>query len=76
MMYDSNEEIESNTRGEWIDDNLCPGDNVAIPTIDEPFWIMLVERGLHVVAKSFKDVDANEWTKSNMVIRGYWYQQL
>ncbi len=73
MMYDSNEEIKASTASEWIVDNLCPSDNVIVPTIDGQFWLMLVEKGLHVVAKSFKDVDANEWTKGDIVIRGYWY---
>jgi hypothetical protein len=67
MMYDSNKEIEAGTDGEWIVDNLCPSDNVAIPTTNEPFWLMLIEKGPHVVAKSFKD-DANESTEGDMVI--------
>ncbi len=73
MMYDSNEKIEAGTRGEWIIYNLCPCHNVAVPTTNEPFWLMLVEKGPHVVAKSFKGVDANEWTKGDMVIQNYWY---
>ncbi len=68
MMYDSDKEIEACTEGEWIVDNLFPSDNVVIPTTNEPFWLVLVEKGPdHVVAKSFKD-DANEWTKGDMVI--------
>ncbi len=70
-MYDSNKEIEAGTDGEWIVDNLCPSDNVAIPTTNEPFWLMLIEKGPHVVAKSFKD-DANESTEGDMVIWNYY----
>jgi len=68
MMYNLDEEIEACIEGEWVVDNLCPSDNVAIPTTNEPFCLMIVEKGPHVVAKSFKDVDANKWTKGDMVI--------
>jgi hypothetical protein len=30
MMFDLDEEIESGTRGEWIADAVCIGDNVVI----------------------------------------------
>ncbi len=75
IMYDLNEEIEANTRGEWIVDNLHPSNDVVIPTTtDEPFWLMLVEKGVHVVDKSFIDSDGNEWTQGDMVVRGNWYE--
>lgn len=49
-MYNSDEEIKVGTNGEWIADNLYPGDNIAIPTeIDDPFWLMLVDKGPYVV---------------------------
>jgi len=61
IMYDPNEDIEAGIGGEWIVDNLHPGDNVAIPTtIDEPFWLMLMEKGVHVVDESFTNYDGNE----------------
>lgn len=48
MMYESNEQIEAGTNSEWIIVNLCPCDNLAIPTsIDEPFWLLLVNKGPH-----------------------------
>jgi hypothetical protein len=73
IMYGPNEEIEASIRGEWIVDNLHPNDNVVIPiTIDEPFWIMLVEKSVHVVDNSFTNFDGNEWTQDDMVVRGYW----
>jgi hypothetical protein len=47
---------------EWIVENLCPSDNVIVPTaINKPFWLMLINKGAHVVVTSFKDVDGNEW---------------
>jgi hypothetical protein len=37
-MYNSDDEIEVGTSGEWIPDNLYPSGNIAIPIdIDEPF---------------------------------------
>lgn len=55
MMYDSDEEIEVGTGGEWIVENLVLGDNVAIPsdTID-PFWILLVDKGPPLLNQTFK----------------------
>jgi hypothetical protein len=49
---------------------------VPITVDDEPFWMMLVEKSAHVVATSFKDVDGNAWTKGDIVVQGYRYQQL
>jgi len=77
IMYDPNEEIEVGTGGEWITDNLHPGDNVAIlTTTNEPFWLMLVEKGVHVVDKYFTYFDGNECTQGDMVVKGYWYERL
>jgi hypothetical protein len=50
MMYDSDEEIEAGTKGEWIAKNLYPSDNIVVPTnIDEPFWLMSVDKGPHSI---------------------------
>jgi hypothetical protein len=35
---------------------------------------MLVEKGVHVVDKSFTTFDWNEWTQRNMIVKGYWYE--
>jgi hypothetical protein len=32
-----------------------------IPT-EEPFWLMLVDKGAQILQKSFEDADQNEWT--------------
>jgi hypothetical protein len=62
LMYDLNENIEVGSWSEWIAENLCPSVNVIVPTaIDEPFWLMLIDKGAYVVVTSFKDVDGNEW---------------
>jgi hypothetical protein len=64
-------------KGEWIANNLHPNDNVVIPTTtDEPFWLMLMEKGIHVVDNSFTNFDGNEWTQGDMVVRGYCYEWL
>ena len=45
LIYNLGEEIEANSGGEWIVENLCLGDNVAVPTTtDEPFWLMLNDK--------------------------------
>jgi hypothetical protein len=63
-MYNFDEEIQVGSGGEWIAKNLCPSDNVVIPTTtDEPFWLVLVDKSAHVVVISLKDVDGNKWTK-------------
>jgi hypothetical protein len=55
---------------------LCPGHNVEVPTpIDEPFWLMLVDKGVHTELESFEDGDKNEWTIGNVVVRSYWYEK-
>jgi hypothetical protein len=62
LMYDLNEDIEVGSWGEWIAENLCQSDNIIVPTTtNEPFWLMLINKGAHVVVTSFKDVDGNEW---------------
>jgi hypothetical protein len=35
-----------------------------------------VDKGVHTISKFFEDVDINEWTKGDVVVRGYWYERL
>ncbi len=75
MMYHLNEEIKVNIGSEWIAKNLCPGDNVAMPTlINKPFWQLLVDKGPRIIVISFNDEDGIVWTKD--VVHGFWYQRL
>ncbi len=61
-MYDSYDEIEAGYGGEWIAKNLCPNDNIIVPiATNDSFWLLLIDKGAHVVVTSFKDVDGNEW---------------
>jgi hypothetical protein len=77
MMYDSNEEFEVGTSGEWFVKYLVPGDNVAIPSdTADPFWHLLVDKGPHFVESDFKDGWGNRWQQGDHVIWGYWYDVL
>ncbi len=77
MMYNSDEEIEARTNGEWIANNLFPNDNVVVPTnTTNPFWLMLVDKGPHFVESNFEDAWGNTWQQGNVVIWGYWYDVL
>jgi len=72
MMYNDNEEIEVGSRGEWIVDNLCPSDNIAIPIdVDEPFWLMLLDKGPYIVQESFIDDDENALIVGDVIVWGY-----
>jgi hypothetical protein len=69
LMYNLDEKIEVVFEGEWIAENLCPNDNMAIPTTtNEPFWLMLVDKGAHAMVTSFKDVDGNKWTEGDIIV--------
>jgi hypothetical protein len=73
MIYDIDNEIKDGIGGKWKADNLHPSDNIGMPTLtDEP----LVDKGVHTISKFFEDVDINEWTKGDVVVRGYWYERL
>jgi hypothetical protein len=77
MMYNFDEEIEINIGGEWIAKNLFPNDNVVVPTLgDEPFTLMLVDKGIHVVVTSVMDGVGNEWMEGNVVVCKFWYERL
>jgi hypothetical protein len=76
MMYGNDEKIEVGIGGEWIANNLHVGDNVMVPTLtDEPFWLMLVDKGARTILESFEDGDKNEWIV-DVVVRGYCYEKL
>jgi hypothetical protein len=54
MMCNNDGKIEVGFEGEWIVDKLCPSDNITIPIdVDEPFWLMLVDKGPYIVQESF-----------------------
>lgn len=74
-MYDCNDEI---LLGGSIADAIKVGENVAVrvdPTSDESFWLMLIDKGVHVVDVAFTDDAGQEYLPGEMVMRGYWYEQ-
>jgi hypothetical protein len=71
MMHDSDEEIKAGIHDEWIVENLCLGDNVAVPnSTNEPLWLLLVDKGPHLVVISFMDEDGNAWIEGDVVVCG------
>ncbi len=61
-MYNSYEEIEVGISEEWIVHSLCLGNNIVVPNdTNEPFQIMLVDKGFHFVASNFEDGWGNKW---------------
>lgn len=53
------------------------GDNVKCKTnTNEDYWILLCEKGLHMVKECFTDEWGQQWFPSDWVIRGVWYERL
>ncbi len=76
-MYNFDEEIEARTGGEWITNSLAHGDNVIVPNdINDPFQILLVDKGPYLVLSNFEDGWGNKWQQGDVVIWGYWYDLL
>jgi hypothetical protein len=77
MIYDNDKEIEDGIGGKWIVDNLHPSDNIGMPTLtNKSFWLIMVDKGVHTIFESFEDVNMNEWTIGDVVVKGYWYEIL
>ncbi len=58
IMFDLDEEMECGIGGEWIANLICVGDNVAMIAdneTNEQFWLLLVDKTIHVVHESFED---------------------
>jgi hypothetical protein len=73
-MYNSDKKIKTSFKGEWIVDNLYPGDNIVVPIdVDGPFWLMLVDKGAYIVQESFIDDDENEWIVGDVIVQSYRY---
>ena len=79
LLYNSDEEVEAGSGDEWISEDVSIGNNIAIranSTDDESFWIMLVDKGLHVVQTKFTDPSGSSYVPGDQVLRGYWYERL
>jgi hypothetical protein len=72
-MYDSDEEIEAGTGGEDMAEHVQPGENVACISddLDDPFWLMLVDKPYTVVSESFTDAWRISFEPGDVVIRGF-----
>jgi hypothetical protein len=71
-LYDTDKEVEAGTGGEWIADGSCVGDNVAVwaPLDDEPCWLIIVVKAIHVVQEAFIDPDRNTNVPGDVVFSG------
>jgi hypothetical protein len=78
-MFDLGEEVECGIGGEWITNAVCVRDNVAVITnikTNEQFWLLLVDKMVHVVHESFEDRWGNSYVKGDVVLKGQWYEKL
>jgi len=78
LQQTKDEDIEFGTRGKWITDDLQVWKNVSIPLddSDDPFWIMLVTKCVHVFQESLLDGWNNQYQTWDVIICGYWYERL
>jgi hypothetical protein len=72
-MYDSDEEIEGGTSREDMAEDVQAGDNVAciLDNLDDPFWLMLVDKPCTIVLESFTNGWINSFEPGDVVIRGF-----
>jgi hypothetical protein len=67
------EEIEYGVRGEAIAKNVAIGDNVVMPCESgngKQFWLLLCDKLVHIVAKTFIDSYKNTYYEGDCVIYG------
>jgi hypothetical protein len=77
-MYDSDKEIEVGTGKEDMAEDVQAGENMACISddLDDPFWLMLVDKPCIVVVESFTDGWGNSFHSGDVIIRGFWYERL
>jgi hypothetical protein len=77
-MYDSDEEIEAGTGGQAMAEDVQARENVACisDNLDNPFWLMLVDKPCIVVVESITTGWGNSFHARDVVIRGFWYERL
>ncbi len=74
MMIDFDEDIESDTSGEWIVDGVYVGNNVSIIThneTNEQFWLLLMDKIIDIVEESFDDQWGNTYVGGDIGTRSY-----
>ncbi len=65
--------------GEDMVEDVLIGDNITIlcqSYVDESFWIMLVDKPLHLVTQHFIDAWGQKWFEGDYIICGLWYERL
>ena len=77
-MHDSNEGIKAGTGGQAMAEDVQAGENVACISnnIEDPFWLMLVNKPYTVVVESFTDGWGNLFHVGDVVIRGFRYERM
>lgn len=77
-MHDTDEDIEAGRGGEAMAEDVQAAENVACISddIEDPFWLMLVDKPCTVVVDAFTDGWGNSFHAGDFVIRGFWYERL
>ena len=72
-MYDKNKEIKVGIRGQAMVQDVQPRENVTciLVDLDDPFWLMLVDKPCTVVVESFTDAWRNSFHAGDIVIRRF-----
>ncbi len=71
-------EIELGTNGEQIVNDVHVGKNIAVPLddLDDPIWVMLVIKCVHVTEEKFTNGWNNIYEVGDVIICRYWYERL
>jgi hypothetical protein len=60
-----------------MDDEVVVDDNIAMfSSIDEGFWIMVVDTPIQMVKEHFTDGWGHEWFEGDYALQGLWYERL
>ncbi len=43
--------------------------------MDKQFWLLLVDKTIHIMQESFKDRLGNSYIEGDVVLRGYWFER-
>lgn len=79
-MLNYDEPMEFGNGGEEMAKDVLLSDNIVVlcqsSRTDENFWIMLVDKPLHMVTQHLTDAWGQEWLGGDYVMRGLWYKRL
>jgi hypothetical protein len=73
MMQEIEEDIHIGIAGATTTEDILVYDNVTCISkdLDDPFWLMLVDKTCHVLAATFTDNWRNTLEAGDVYIRGY-----